>query len=262
MEMAGRIFNPAAQPQTILFFFCRYLIALPGNAVIAAAMLFALGSVHGQSTATVTIQADQPGAAVSSNLFGVFFEEINYAGEGGLYGEMVRNRSFASSSSPDFWSLTSTGTAGGSISVDTSLPLNTNNHASLNLTMSAGIGSVGAVNGGFWGMSLLSGGTYELSFYARAAAGFAGPIQARLENAGGSRLYAQAAFSGLTTNWQHFSAALVSNGTDTNAQLELRLANAGTVWLDVVSLFPQATFNSRTNGLRLDLANLLAGLKP
>src|ERR1700723_3110234 len=108
-------------------------------------------------TGTITIQADQPGAVVSSNLFGIFFEEINFAGDGGVYAEMVRNRSFAESSNPDFWSLATSGTAAGTIGVDTSLPLNTNNLASLNLTMTSGAGSVGAVNSGYFGMSFQAG---------------------------------------------------------------------------------------------------------
>jgi len=262
METLSDILSPVARQQTNLVFFRRYLISLSSLAVAAATLLFISGSARGQSTATVTIQANQPGAVVSSNLFGIFFEEINYGGEGGIYGEMVSNRSFASSVNPDFWSLTNSGTAAGNISVDTSLPLNTNNLASLKLTMSSGTGSVGAVNAGFWGMSLLSGATYDLNLYARGVAGFSGPVQVRLQNSSGSTIYAQTSFSGLTANWQRFSAALVSSGTDTNAQLVVSISTSGTVGLDEVSLVPRATFNNRTNGLRLDLANLLADLKP
>jgi hypothetical protein len=103
---------------------------------IALVMLLLVASpARGQSSATITIQADQPGALVSSNLFGIFFEEINFAGDGGLYAEMVRNRSFAESSSPSFWSLATSGTAAGTMTVDTSLPLNTNQPASLKLAL-------------------------------------------------------------------------------------------------------------------------------
>jgi alpha-L-arabinofuranosidase len=225
-------------------------------------MLLAVAMVRGQSAATMNIQVNQPGAVVSSNLFGIFFEEINYGGDGGVYAELVRNRSFTASASPDFWTLVTNGTAAGTMSVDTSLPLNTNNPSSLQLAMTSGSGSLGAANSGYWGMSLQSGATYDLNFYARGASGFSGPITARLESADGSQLYAQASFSGLTTNWQHFAASLVSSGSDTSARMVLRLANVGTVWLDEVSLFPRATFHSRTNGLRLDLANKLSDLHP
>lgn len=217
---------------------------------------------HAQNSATITIQVNQPGAVVSSNLFGIFFEEINYAGDGGLYAELVRNRSFANSSNPDFWTLVTNGTAVGQMSVDASQPLNTNNVRSLSLTKSSGTGSVGAANSGYWGIALQSGATYDLNFYARGTNGFTGPVDVRLESANGGQIYAQTSVSGLTTSWQHFAASLVPGGSDTNARIVLSLTNAGTVWLDEVSLFPRATFNGRTNGLRLDLANMLAGLSP
>lgn len=216
----------------------------------------------GQGAATVTIQANQPGAVVSSNLFGIFFEEINYAGEGGLYAEMVRNRAFYDAASPDFWNLVTQGSAAGTMLVDPAQPLNTNLPNSLKLTMTSGTGAVGAGNSGFWGMYLKSGATYDLNFYACASNGFSGSIVATLANSSGSTIYAQTAFNGLTTGWRHFAASLVSAGTDTNAQLILSITNQGTVWLDVVSLFPRATFHNRTNGLRADLGNMLAALHP
>jgi alpha-L-arabinofuranosidase len=229
---------------------------------ILTAVGLATSTAQAQSAATVTVQANQPGAVVSSNLFGIFFEEINFAGEGGIYAEMVRNRSFYDSSSADYWSLLTQGTAAGTMNVDTTRPLNTNIFNSLKLTMQSGAGSVGAANSGFWGMSLQAGATYYLNFYAAGSNGFTGPITAKLESSSGSSVYAQASFSGLTTNWQHFSASLVSSGTDTNAQIVLSISNPGTVWLDVVSLFPQATFFGRTNGMRLDLGNMLAAMHP
>jgi alpha-L-arabinofuranosidase len=238
----------------VFFEYCRRL-------VLPLAALTTL-TVQAQSGAVMTIQAGQPGAVVSSNLFGVFFEEINFAGEGGLYAEMVRNRSFYNSASPLYWTLVTQGTAAGMMSVDPGKPLNTNIPNSLKLTMQSGAGSVGAGNPGFWGMSLQAGATYDLNFYAAGSSGFAGPIVAQLQNASGSTVYAQASFSGLTAGWQHFAASLISSGTDTNARIVLSITNAGTVWLDVVSLFPRATFYGRTNGLRLELANMLAALHP
>ena len=231
------------------------------NSIIATVLLSA-AVARGQSAATVTIQASQPGAVISTNLFGIFFEEINYGGEGGVYAEMVRNRAFYSPTSALFWTLVTQGTAAGTMVVDPNQPLNTNTSNSLKLTMQSGAGNVGAGNSGFWGMSLQTGATYDLNFYACASNGFSGPVSARLESSTGGSVYAQTSFGGLTTNWQHFAVSLVSSGTDTNARLVVSIASAGAVWLDVVSLFPRATFHSRTNGLRLDLANKLADLKP
>ena len=230
--------------------------------LILAVVLFATTVARGQSAAAITIQADQPGAVVSSNLFGIFFEEINFAGEGGIYAEMVRNRSFRNSANPDYWTLVTNGVATGRMRVDFSQPLNTNKPCSLNLTMLSGTGGIGAANPGFWGMSLQTGATYNLNFYAAGSNSFAGPVIVQLQNAGGSTVYAQASFGGLTASWQHFAASLVPSGADTNARIVLSITNAGAVWLDEVSLFPQATFHSRTNGLREDLGNMLAALHP
>jgi alpha-L-arabinofuranosidase len=227
---------------------------------LCLAMLLACAAVA--KAATITIQAGQPGAAVSSNLFGIFFEEINFGGDGGLYGEMVRNRTFEGSTSPEFWTLITTGTAAGQISVDSAVPLNTNTPRSLKLTKSSGTGSIGAANSGYWGLAIQSNATYDLSFYARSSNTFAGPLNARLESADGSQVYAQTSFNGLTTGWQKFTASLVSSATDTNARLALSITNAATVWLDIVSLFPQATFRNRANGMRADIANRLDDLRP
>ena len=111
--------------------------------MIALAVLSA-PFARSQSAATVSVQVNQPGAVVSSNLFGIFFEEINFAGEGGLYAEMVRDRAFYDVANADYWTFVTEGTAAGSMNVDTTQPLNTNIVNSLKLTMTSGSGSVGA----------------------------------------------------------------------------------------------------------------------
>lgn len=225
-------------------------------------LLWLQGATLLAQTNSITIHANQPGVPISPHLFGVFFEEINFGGEGGLYGEMVRNRSFANSVNPDYWTLVTQGTAAGQFVTDTSQPLNTNNLRALKLTMDSGIGSVGVANSGFWGMAVQAGARYELSLYGRAAADFTGPLDVRLESTNASAVYAQTTFSGFTTNWQRFAATVAANASDPNARLALRLMQPAVVWLDTVSVFPQATFHGRTNGMRADLANMLADLKP
>lgn len=211
---------------------------------------------------TITIQANQPAATISSNLFGIFFEEISMAGDGGIYAELIRNRSFEDASTPVQWTLVTNGTASGSWSIDTSLPLSASNTQSLMLTMTGGIGSLGAANNGYYGIPLASGRTYNLGFYARAASSFSGNIIVALESTDGGTVYAQSILSGLTTNWQHFTLSLVPNATDPDARLALLICQPGSVYLDFVSLFPAQTFNNRTNGLRPDLASMLVNLQP
>ena len=236
------------------------------NRFILAGLALALwASPAAAQTATITIQANQPAANISSNLFGIFFEEISMAGDGGIYAELVRNRSFEDAATPAQWTLVTNGAATGSWSIDMSLPLSASNSQSLKLTKASGTSgstSIGAVNNGYYGIPLVSGKTYNLGVYARAASGFSGTITVSLESTNGSTVYAQGTISGLTTAWQHFVLSLVPNTTDPFARLALRISQNGSVYLDFVSLFPAQTFNNRTNGLRPDLANQLVNLKP
>jgi alpha-L-arabinofuranosidase len=224
--------------------------------------LLLAGSAQAQ-TATLTVQVDKPGIQISSNLFGLFFEEISSAGDGGLYAELVRNRSFEESASkPEFWTFLTGGSGKGEMAVDMTFPLNPQNPRALKLTHSGGVGSVGAVNNGFWGIPLQQGETYHLSFYVRSSVGFNWPITVSLESANGNAVYAYAPVEVGGTSWRQVSVSLRPTVTDPKARLVLRIAQSGSVWVDMVSLFPGNTFNHRTNGLRLDLANLLKEIKP
>jgi alpha-L-arabinofuranosidase len=213
-------------------------------------------------TATVTVQANQPAANISSNLFGIFFEEISMAGDGGIYAELIRNRSFEDGATPVQWSLVTNGVAAGSFAIDNSMPLSATNTQALKLTKSSGTGSIGAANNGYYGIPVVTGKTYNLGLYARAESGFSGNITVSLESSNGAASYAQGTISGLTSSWQHFTLSLVPVSTDPSARLALRISQNGSVYLDFVSLFPAQTFNNRTNGLRPDLANMLVNLNP
>ena len=231
-------------------------------------LCFAFGLVKAQSaspsgTASLTIQADKPGIKVSPTLYGIFFEEINHAGDGGLYGELVQNRSFENSDKPDNWTLATDGAAKGEMAIDTDNPMGENNPRSLRLKLYIeGQGKVGAANKGYWGIGVVKGAEYDLSVALRGGDGFSGPVVATLESADGKTTYAQAQIEQIDSQWQTYKAALTSNATDPKAQLVLSSSRPGTLWLDVVSLFPRKTFKDRPNGMRLDVAQMLANLRP
>jgi alpha-L-arabinofuranosidase len=248
----------AADSSEHRFSVTKLLPLIPAGVVCAAAWISAAQA----QTATVTVQANQPAAVISSNLFGIFFEEISMAGDGGIYAELIRNRSFEDASTPVQWMLVTNGVAAGSFAIDTSLPLSATNTQALKLTRTSGTGSIGAVNNGYYGIPLVSGSAYNLGFYARSVGGFNGNIAVSLESTNGGTTYAQNTVGALTASWQHYSLSLTPNATDPSARLALRLSQNGSVCLDFVSLFPAQTFNQRTNGLRPDLANTLVGLKP
>jgi alpha-L-arabinofuranosidase len=241
-------------------------------------------------TATVAIDAAKPGPRINPRLYGIFLEEINHGVDGGLYAELVRNRGFEDAKPPEgftlrdgrwldadgydagyhydtnglpWWSLVAEGGGKGSMCLDLAQPLNPTNPRSLRLEIEgAGAGRVGIANEGFWGIAAKQGERYNLSFWARTAGGFTGPLAIALESAGGSACTDVATIAGLAPEWRQFKATLTAVKTDPAARLVVAATAPGIVWFDMVSLFPAATFKGRPNGLRADLAQLLADLKP
>jgi alpha-L-arabinofuranosidase len=214
-------------------------------------------------SASLTVQVDKPGIKVSPTLYGIFFEEINHAGDGGLYAELVQNRSFENSDKPDCWTLVTDGSAKGEIAIDKDNPMCKNNPRSLRLKMSSdGQGQVGVANDGYWGIAVEKNAQYDLSVALRAGDGFTGPVTAALKNANGKKTYAQARIDNVDSQWKTYKVVLTSNATDPKAQLVLSASRPGTLWMDMVSLFPHKTFKDRPNGMRLDLAAMLENLHP
>ncbi|MCY3020564.1 MAG: carbohydrate binding domain-containing protein [Planctomycetota bacterium] len=208
----------------------------------------------------LTVQVDKPGPKISPLLWGIFYEEINCSGDGGLYAELIRNRNFEEKDKPDHWTLVCTGTSKAEMGIDTAQPLSEKNRRCLRLRVSeAGDGRVGVANGGWWGIWVKDGARYDLSFYARGSEGLTGPLTVTLESAAGS-VYAEEKVDGITAEWKKHTLTLKSKGTDPKARLVISTRQAGTLWLDVVSLFPKETW--KDHGLRPDLAEMLNGLKP
>src|SRR5207244_1803900 len=134
------------------------------------------------SAVTLTVHADRPGARVSPMLYGLFFEEINHAGDGGLYAELVRNRAFEDAGTPQGWTLVQEGGAQGAIALDAEQPLNAATPHALRLEVrSTGSGRVGTANGGYWGIPARKGRELRLSLYARRSPEFRGPLLVSLE---------------------------------------------------------------------------------
>jgi alpha-L-arabinofuranosidase len=211
--------------------------------------------------ARLTVTVDQPGIRVSPLLYGIFFEEINRAGDGGIYAEMIQNRSFEDGDRALAWSLVTAGGGEGSLAIDSGRPLNEHSPRALRIDIRQAGGRVGAANEGFRGIAVKSGATYELMFYARCCEKFRGPLTASIEASDG-KVLASHSVAGIGSDWKKFDCRLTATATDAKARLVIAAAAPGTVWLDVVSLFPQETFKSRPNGLRPDLAKMLLDMKP
>jgi alpha-N-arabinofuranosidase len=193
-------------------------------------------------------------------LYGLMTEEINYSYEGGLYGELIRNRSFKASTNADYWTVV----GGGAIAVDSTTPLNDALDVSLKLDATAASASApaGILNKGFWGIPLRPKTSYHASFYAKAAAGFTGPLTVTLADNNGDPIVS-ADVPGLTADWKKFEVDLKTPRIKPSGDNVFKLTTAvpGTIWLQQVSLFPP-TYNNRPNGNRADLMELLADLHP
>jgi alpha-L-arabinofuranosidase len=161
-----------------------------------------------------------------------------------------------------FWSLIKEGAAQGSMNLDTNNPLNPAGPRSLRLDIDdAGSGRLGIANEGFFGIGVAADRKYNLSFWARGE-GFSGPLTASVEDSGGIPCVDPVTINGVTSQWKQFHATLTAAKTNPKGRFVLIAGGNGKVWLDMVSLFPAETFKNRPNGLRPDLAQFLADLKP
>lgn len=219
-------------------------------------VLLALWGVmlHGQ--VTFHIDAGKRGATIGPLHYGIFFEEINQAGEGGLYAELIRNRSFEeNATSPSYWSVV--GKA--DVTLDRSLPLNPNNPTAVKVVMNGQ--RAGIRNEGFWGINIVRGNVYHLTLWARTdEAGYGGTISAELRNSYGTSI-GKASIQGLTTEWQKYTFDIKATNNAADGTFALVGSMAGTVYYDVVSVFPP-TYKGRENGCRIDLAEKLEALHP
>lgn len=206
--------------------------------------------------AQVLVNVDtNPTKTVSPDLYGIFFEDINNAADGGLYAELIRNRSFEDDSKAiPTWTVN-----GASYQLITKGLLNKAQGHALELTFN-GTKLQTLTNDGFWGINAVQGRPYKLSLWVKGK--YKGTVKAQLVSADGKTVYAEAPVNGkISGKWQKLTAEMKSAGNDAKAKFQLVFTGKGKIALDVVSLFPP-TFKNRPNGLRPDLAEMLYNLHP
>jgi alpha-N-arabinofuranosidase len=213
----------------------------------------------------VTIHVDQPGITLSPTFYGLMTEEINHSYDGGIYAELIRNRAFKDGDRPVGWSMTNAVNAAAEMAIDRTTGPSEALRQSLKWTVTAAAedARAGLANEGYWGIPVLPNTEYHASFYAMTSNDFNSSIIISIESLDGSVIYAKAEIAGIKTPWAKYDATLSTGGATptTDARLVISVGHPGTIWLDLVSLFPP-TFNHRTNGNRVDLMNLLGEMKP
>jgi alpha-L-arabinofuranosidase len=208
----------------------------------------------------IIVQVNKPVADVKPTMWGVFFEDINFAADGGIYAELVKNRSFEFSLPMMGWKQVRLDGNGRTLPTFYS-PSNPLNPHFLEVIVDAPAGSFGIVNEGFRGMGIKKDETYNFSVNARVAANSTLKMKLELLNSTG-KVIGNAEIGGLTNLWKKYTAAIKATETDPQSQFRILWSGNGTIDIDMVSLFPSTTWKNRPGGLRSDLVQLIADLKP
>ncbi|MFP5205964.1 MAG: alpha-L-arabinofuranosidase C-terminal domain-containing protein [Acidobacteriota bacterium] len=240
-----------------------FIMKIPALIALLAALGLPLPAAA--QTPTLTIDLNHPGGAVSPTLYGLMTEEINYSYDGGLYGELVRDRvPFAGFGGLMHWPMVARGNSQVSVSLDTSTGPSTALPRSIKVSVAAADANspAGVENDGYWGFPVRPNTVYSGSFWAKTdSPGL--PVTVSLTNDQTGAVAASATVPGIGGGWKQFNYTLKTGAVPVSVDnhLILTVAKPATVWFDLVSLFPP-TYDNRTHGNRSDLMEKLAALHP
>ncbi|WP_424920868.1 alpha-L-arabinofuranosidase C-terminal domain-containing protein [Streptomyces sp. wa13] len=223
---------------------------------------------------SLTVHPDRTGPAIGKSMYGVFYEDINHAADGGLYAELVQNRSFeydradnAAYSPMTAWSEAAVaGATGRATTVDDDQRLGERNrrHLRLDLDGTGGRGAGFGVTNSGWnqGLALRRGERYDFSVWARTDRPAGTALTVAATTADGTALATPLRVDARGDRWAKYTGTLTARGSAADGRLTVTAAGGGTVRLDMISLFPRDTYKGRPNGLRKDLAEKTAALHP
>ena len=219
-----------------------------------AAMLMAMASLGAYAQHQFNVQANKPGVEIQPTMYGIFFEDINFGADGGLYAEMVENRSFEFPQRLMGWNTF------GNVTVSDVKPAFPRNPHYVTLeTAGAREKQTGLENRGFFGMGLKKDMKYDFSVYARLHLINGKEAKFRVEIVDSKNNVVDKQSVTVTNNkWQRVTATLTSNVTDPKGLMRIFLEGTESVDLDHISLFPEDNWH----GLRADLVQDLADLHP
>ncbi|MEV7872290.1 alpha-L-arabinofuranosidase C-terminal domain-containing protein [Streptomyces sp. NPDC088124] len=242
-------------------------LQVPASAARETARDTAVNAAQDTIDYTLDIDTRGTGPRIDDTMYGVFYEDINRAADGGLYAELVQNRSFeysradnASYTPMTAWTPTGTGTVA---AVDDGDRLHERNRTYLRLDPDGSAEGTGVVNSGYsTGIAVAEGKRYDVSVQARTDRPAGTPLTLALRGADGAALAPPLRVTARGDTWTKYTATLTATATSTAGRLAVTAGGTGTVRLDMVSLFPRDTYKGRPGGLRKDLAEKIAALKP
>ena len=223
---------------------------------LAALSLGVSVNANAQETDVMVVQANKIGAEIQPTMYGHFLEDINFAADGGLYAELVKNRSFEFPQNLMGWRTF------GNVALEDDGPFERNPHYVRLSPAGHGAKCTGIENEGFFGIGVKAGEGYRFSVWAR---GENQKIRVELVNTasmGESQVMTSDVMEINSREWRKYEMVVTPKETFAKAHLRIYLVSDGSVDLEHVSLFPVDTWKGRKNGLRKDLAQALADTKP
>jgi alpha-N-arabinofuranosidase len=236
------------------------------SAAIFLTAALAAPALLAQPPAALNVELGRTKAPVSATLYGLMTEEINYSYDGGLYAELVRNRTFRSDWSGVLnWFLIEKGTASAKLSVDskdgpsTALP----SSAKLDVTKADPGNPAGLLNEGYWGIAVRPNSRYTGSLFGKSDSQGPLPVRIALVADQSGRVLAKTSVSVSGSAWKEYRFEMESGDVAPSSEnhLELTIEKPATLWLQLVSLFPP-TYQNRPNGGRIDIMEKLAAMRP
>ena len=224
--------------------------------IYSALMLSAL--LMTANAETIDVNVKKVGAPIQPTMYGMFFEDINYAADGGLYGELVKNRSFEFPQSLMGWKTF------GKVTVKDDGPFERCPHYVSLAYPGHNERRTGLQNEGYFGIGLLKNAEYRFTVWAKAPTGHA-QIKVQLideQSMGETQILVQEKLDVTSKEWKKYELMIKSPVEISKANLRIILAGKNPIDLEHISMFPKETFKNRDNGLRKDLAQALADAHP
>jgi alpha-L-arabinofuranosidase len=229
------------------------------SAIIASLLVSA--NSPAQQVQPLVVKVDQPKADIQPTMWGIFFEDINFAADGGIYAELVKNRSFEFYLPLMGWKELTPETHAGSTLIVNRGEADSSNPRFARITMDDSHGTYGLSNEGFRGMGIKKDDVYHFSLLASQHDGSNVKLRIELVNAKGEKI-GEATLAPADSAWKKYEVNLTATATEPKARLNIWFEGKGVLDIDMVSLFPSDTWKNRPNGLRADLVQLLADMKP
>jgi alpha-L-arabinofuranosidase len=223
----------------------------------------------GQGKNAIVVRVDQPAAEIQPTMWGVFFEDINMGADGGIYAELVKNRSFEFAKPLMGWTVYQKQFVEGTVLVN-NRPDNKTNPRFIHVTANnAAKGSLGITNEGFRGMGIKNGLRYDFSVMYRQAspnntAGASAGLKMHIELIDSNKkvIGSTTLVPSGTGDWKKQSVSFHATETNPKAKMSIWFEGTGTIDLDMISLFPEDTWKKRPGGMRADMIQMLADMKP